>query len=470
MSGRSTIEPGDDGSLRSRVVILGAGGRDFHVFNTRYRHDPTTRVVAFTAAQIPHIEDRRYPPVLSGPLYPDGIPNRPESTLEDLIREESVDQAVFAYSDVPLELVDEIRQRVEGAGAAFRTYPVTATQLPAARPSVAVCAVRTGCGKSAVSRHLVAALSGSGGTGSSGDGSGDDRASRAGRRVGVLRHPMPYGNLERQVVQRFETLEDLELQECTVEEMEEYEPHIEAGSVVYAGADYLKILGLAEYDSDVILWDGGNNDAPFLRPDVLVTLLDPLRAGDETDYFPSRWNLEHADVLVVAKSDRASEEEIEAVLESARRHNPDAAVVLGASPYALDRPDAVAGKRVLVVEDGPTTTHGGMGYGAGWLAAREAGAGEIVDPRPFAVGEIAEAFESHPHLRDVLPALGYGPDQLRDLERTIDAAECDVVVVGTPIDLTRIVEIDKPTVRATYSYADAGDVKLADAVLERLDR
>lgn len=481
MTERATTTGADGEPRRRRVVILGAGGRDFHVFNTRYRHDPSTRVVAFTAAQIPHIEDRRYPPVLSGALYPEGIPIQPERTLEELIREASVDEAVFAYSDVSLEHIDDVRGRVEGAGAAFRTYPVTATQLPSARPSVAVCAVRTGCGKSAVSRHLVASLARFGGKGSAGGGSGASTDAAGGegamgeagapageRRVGVIRHPMPYGNLERQVVQRFETLDDLERQECTVEEMEEYEPHIRAGSVVYAGADYLKILGLAEFDSDVILWDGGNNDAPFIRPDVLVTLLDPLRAGDETRYFPSRWNLEHADILVVAKSDRASDDEIEAVLESARRHNPDAAVVLGASPYALDRPDAVEGKRVLVVEDGPTTTHGGMGYGAGWLAAREAGAGEIVDPRPFAVGEIAEAFESHPHLRDVLPALGYGPDQLRDLERTIDAAECDVVVVGTPIDLTRIVEIRKPTVRATYSYADAGDVELAETVLEKL--
>jgi len=279
---------------------------------------------------------------------------------------------------------------------------------------------------------------------------------------------MPYGNLERQVVQRFETLDDLDRQECTIEEMEEYEPHIDAGSVVYAGADYMKILGLAEFDSDILLWDGGNNDTPFLRPDVLVTLLDPLRAGDELEYFPSRWNLENADVLVITKTDQASDEQIEAVRASAREHNPDARIVLGTSPYALDRPEAVTGKRVLVVEDGPTTTHGGMGYGAGWLASREAGAAEIVDPRPFAVGEIAEAFESHPHLEDVLPALGYGRDQLDDLQRTIDAADCDAVVIGTPIDLTRIVEIDKPTVRATYSYADAGDEALAEIVLGRL--
>jgi len=279
---------------------------------------------------------------------------------------------------------------------------------------------------------------------------------------------MPYGHLDRQVVQRFETLEDLARHECTIEEMEEYEPHIEAGSVVYAGADYMKILGLAESDSDVVLWDGGNNDTPFLVPDVLVTLLDPLRAGDELGYFPSEWNLVNADVLVVAKTDQATEEQVRAVLESAQERNPTAEVVLGTSPYALDRPEAVAGKRVLVIEDGPTTTHGGMGYGAGLLAARAAGAVEIVDPRPHARGEIAEAFAHYPHLGDVLPALGYGESQLEDLAQTIDATDCDVVVVGTPIDLSRVVRIDKPTVRATYGYADAGAVSLADVVLERL--
>jgi len=435
---------------RRRVVILGAGGRDFHVFNTRYRHDPTSHVVAFTAAQIPHIESRRYPRVLSGALYPDGIDVYPETELEQLIVQESVDEAVFAYSDVSLTELDEVRQRVEKAGATFRTYDVAGTQLPVAPPCVAVCAVRTGCGKSAVSRHLTAALRGSG------------------RRVGVIRHPMPYGQLDRQVVQRFEVLEDLERHECTIEEMEEYEPHLQAGSVVYAGSDYMKILGLAESDSDVILWDGGNNDTPFLEPDVLVTLLDPLRAGDELRYFPSLWNLEHADILVVAKTDQATDEQISAVLERAQERNPEAEVVLAASPYTLDRPDAVAGKRVLVIEDGPTTTHGGMGYGAGLLAARAAGAAEIVDPRPYATGEIADAFERYPHLSDVLPALGYGEAQLEDLARTIDAVDCDAVVVGTPIDLSRVVRIDKPTVRATYRYADAGAVALADVVLGQL--
>lgn len=437
---------------RTKVVILGAGGRDFHVFNTRYRHDPTSEVVAFTAAQIPGIEDRRYPPVLSGALYPDGIRIQPEEELERIVREHSVDEVVLAYSDISRAEVGALCDRAEGAGARFSTYPVEATQLPTVRPCAAVCAVRTGCGKSGVSRHLVAAL----------------RA--RGDRVGVIRHPMPYGTLDKQVVQRFETVDDFERYECTIEEMEEYEPHIARGSVVYAGADYLKILGLAESESDVVLWDGGNNDAPFLHADVLVTLLDPLRAGDELTYFPSRWNLENADVLVVVKTDQASEEQIEAVLRSAREHNPDAHVVLGSSPYTLDRPELVAGKRVLVLEDGPTTTHGGMAYGAGYLAARAAGAAEIVDPRPYATGEIAEAFERYPHVEAVLPALGYGEGQLADLEETINRVDCDAVVVGTPIDLSRVVDIHKPAVRASYGYADAGDGSLSEAVLERLPR
>ncbi len=437
---------------RRRVVILGAGGRDFHVFNTRYRHDHTREVVAFTAAQIPHIENRRYPAVLSGALYPDGIDILPQHDLEEVIRASSIDEVVFAYSDAPLGELAAIAERVEALGAVFEPYDVAGTQLPVNRPCVAVCAVRTGCGKSAVSRHLTAALRGQG------------------HRVGVVRHPMPYGNLRRQVVQRFEVLEDLRRHDCTIEEMEEYEPHIERGSVVYAGADYPKVLGVAELESDVVLWDGGNNDAPFVIPDVLVTLLDPLRAGDELTYFPSAWNLEHADILVVAKTDQATEAQIATVLANARDRNPDAEIVMGRSPYALDRPEAVTGKRVLVLEDGPTITHGGMPYGAGLLAAQAAGAAEVVDPRPYAFGEIADAFESYPHLHDVLPALGYGEEQLEDLERTINSVDCDAVVVGTPIDLSRVVKIDRPVVRASYGYADAGDVALADLVLARLAR
>jgi predicted GTPase len=437
-------------SRRTRIAILGAGGRDFHVFNTRYRHDDSSEVVAFTAAQIPHIENRPYPPVLSGALYAEGIPIVPEVGLEALIRDEAIDTCVFAYSDVPPNDYAAVKARVEHAGARFAPFHPRGSMLPVARPCVAVCAVRTGVGKSGVARHLTRAL-------------------RAGNnRVGILRHPMPYGQLDKQVIQRFRTIDDLARHECTIEEMEEYEPHIRNGSTVFAGADYHKILGVAEDESDVILWDGGNNDTPFLLPDVLVTLLDPLRAGDELSYFPSRWNLENADVLLVAKTDQATEQQIETVLRSAERHNPDAPVVMGASPYELDDPEACRGKRCLVIEDGPTTTHGGMGYGAGLLAAKAGGASEIVDPRPYATGEIAEAFEHYPHLHDVLPALGYGDRQLADLAETIARVPCDMVVIGTPIDLRRVIDIAKPAVNVSYGYADAGDVSLADVVLERL--
>jgi predicted GTPase len=434
----------------TRVAILGAGGRDFHVFNTRYRHDPDVEVVTFTATQIPSIDDRTYPPVLAGPLYPKGIPIHPEDDLEQLIAELAIDEAVLAYSDVSLGHVDAVRRRVEAAGAHFRTFDPVATQLPATRPCIAVCAVRTGCGKSGVSRYLARALR------------------ERGTRVAVLRHPMPYGHLERQVVQRFARIEDLASQQCTIEEMEEYEPHIAAGSVVFAGADYLKILGAAETEADVILWDGGNNDTPFIRPDVWITLLDPLRAGDELRYFPSIHNLEGADILVVAKSDQAERGQVEAVGSSAASHNPDARVVLGRSPYALADPDAVRGRRVLVVEDGPTTTHGGMGYGAGWLAARAGGAAEIVDPRPYVAGDIADTFKAYPHLHDILPALGYGPRQLEALEQTIRAVPCDVVVVGTPIDLSRVIRIEQKAVRVTYGYEDGSEPGLAELVLQRL--
>jgi predicted GTPase len=435
---------------RKRVVIMGAGGRDFHVFNTCYRTAGDQEVVAFTAAQIPHIEDRRYPPVLSGDLYPDGIRIVPEDDLESLIDKESVDEVVFAYSDVSNEYVENQRKRVEEAGARFSTFDAERCMIEGSKPCVAVCAVRTGSGKSPVSRHIAHTLK------------------ELGQRVAVLRHPMPYGHLERQVVQRFAEIADLEKNECTIEEMEEYEPHIEMGHVVYAGADYAKILEQAEKEADVILWDGGNNDNPFVKPNLFVTLLDPLRPGHELRYFPSRFNLENADLLLITKTDQASEEGIATVKESAASHNPDALVLMGESPFTIDDPSLVRGKRVLVIEDGPTTTHGGMGYGAGFLAAKEAGAAEIVDPRPHATGEIAEAFENYPHLKDVLPALGYGEGQLRQLQETIAGVDCDTVVVGTPIDLSRVIEIRQPTVRVTYSYADAGEPHLAEVVRERL--
>jgi predicted GTPase len=428
-----------------RFLILGAGGRDFHVFNTCYRDDPAVQVVAFTATQIPHIADRRYPPVLAGPLYPDGIPIVPEEELPSLVESLRVEQAVLAYSDVSVEEVERTRARVEGLGVRFSTFDPDRSLLPGTKPCVAVCAVRTGCGKSQVSRHVVATLR------------------DLGARVVVLRHPMPYGQLERQVLQRFAELADLDRHQCTIEEREEYEPHIVAGSVVYAGADYAKILAAAEQEADVVVWDGGNNDTPFVRPDLLVTLLDPLRPGDELRYFPSRWNLEHADVLLIAKSEEASPEALASLQASARDHNPRAALVHGRSPIALDDVAAVRGKRALVVEDGPTTTHGGMGYGAGYLAAVRAGA-TIVDPRPWAEGEIADTFAKYTHLHDVLPALGYGREQLADLAATIERVECDVVVVGTPIDLGRVIRIVKPMVRARYSYGDAGEPTLGGLV------
>jgi predicted GTPase len=433
-----------------KLIVMGAGGRDFHTFNTCYRDDPGVRVVAFTAAQIPHIDERRYPPVLSGELYPEGIPILPESRLEELVSEHGVDEVVFAYSDVSLEHVERQRRRVEAAGARFSTFDPERTMLAVAKPCVAVCAVRTGCGKSAVSRHVAALLR------------------EQGLRVAVLRHPMPYGQLERQVVQRFAILEDLERHDCTIEEMEEYEPHIAAGGVVWAGADYRKIADAAQREADVLIWDGGNNDTPFLRPDLLITLLDPLRAGDELRYFPSRFNLERADVLIVAKSGQASAEQIAAVEDSARRYNPDAEVLRGLLPIELSGGDqAVRGQRVLVVEDGPTTTHGGMPYGAGFLAARRAGA-TIVDPRPFARGEIAAAFDAFPHLEAVLPALGYGERQIAELEETIARVDCDAVIIGTPIDLSRVIRIRQPTLRAEYRYADAGEPTLRQVVLQRL--
>ena len=431
-----------------RIAILGAGGRDFHTFNVCYRDDPTVEVVAITAAQIPHIDARRLPPELAGPRYPEGIPIHPERDLEGLIARLAIEEAVFAYSDVSLAHVEAMRARVESAGAAFRVFDPEAAFLTATKPVVAVCAVRTGCGKSPVSRHLAGSLR------------------DAGMRPSVIRHPMPYGDLARQIVQRFATLDDLDRQACTIEEREEYEPHIRAGGVVFAGADYEQVLSAAQREGDIVIWDGGNNDAPFVRPDVLVTLLDPLRPGDELTYFPSRWNLEHADILLIAKSDDAPSEAVDALRESARVHNPEALVLTGRSPVRLADPDAVRGRRVLVVEDGPTTTHGGMGYGAGWLAARAGGAGAIVDPRPFARDEIADAFAAHPHLHDVLPALGYSGSQLEDLQACIANTPCDVVVIGTPIDLTRVIRIDKPTVRATYAYADDGS--LARAVRTRV--
>ncbi|MEZ5331444.1 MAG: cyclic 2,3-diphosphoglycerate synthase [Thermoanaerobaculia bacterium] len=425
--------------MSERVVIMGAAGRDFHVFNTCYRDREDTRVVAFTAAQIPHIDERRYPPALAGRLYPDGVPIRPEGQLETLVREQGADRVVFAYSDVTYDFVARQARRVEALGAAFETFDVDATMLPSTKPVIAVCAVRTGCGKSQTSRRIVSLLR------------------EAGVRTAAIRHPMPYGDLEKQAVQRFGELADLERNDCTIEEMEEYEPHLANGAVVFAGVDYGAILAEAEKEVDVVLWDGGNNDTPFYRPDLWIAVADPHRPGHELTYFPGRVNFERADLILINKVDTASEEGIAAVEANARAHNPGAVVVRAASPVSVADPDAIRGKRVLVVEDGPTLTHGEMAYGAGVVAARRWGAAEIVDPRPWAVGEIAETFARYPDIGHLLPAMGYGERQMSDLAATIEAADCDLVLVATPIDLARVIDIRKPFQRVTYELAEEGD-------------
>ncbi len=435
-----------------RVVILGAAGRDFHDFNVVYRGDPAVRVVAFTAAQIPGIAGRRYPPSLAGPLYLDGIPIEDEAELEALCRRERVTEVVFAYSDVSHEEVMHRASRSLALGADFTLLGPDRTMLAAGRPVIAISAVRTGCGKSQTARWLGA------------------RLRTQGFRVAILRHPMPYGDLERQAVQRFATRADLDTAECSAEEREEYEPHLAYGHVVFAGVDYAAILAAAEAEADIIVWDGGNNDFPFLRPDLHVVLCDALRPGHAMRWHPGEAVLRMADVVVIAKVDAAAVADVERVADEARAANPRAPIVRAASPVHLDDPAAVKGRRVLVVEDGPTLTHGGMPHGAGFVAATRAGASEIVDPRPSAVGALREAFVRYPHLGRVLPALGYGEAQIEALRESIDAAGADVVVAATPIDLAALVRPRTPVVRARYGYADAGDPtlgSLVDAFLAR---
>lgn len=434
-------------AARRRIVILGAAGRDFHVFNTMFRNDPSREVVAFTAAQIPNIAGRSYPPALAGPLYPAGIPILPEADLPRLLRAQAVGEAMFAYSDVTHAHVMHLASIVLAAGADFALPGPAATMLRAARPVIAICAVRTGCGKSQVARWIAARL----------------RA--RGLRVGVLRHPMPYGDLARQAVQRFASREDLDAANCTIEEREEYEPHIAAGGVVHAGVDYAAILRQAEAESDILLWDGGNNDFPFLRPDLLITLVDPLRAGDETAYHPGEAVLRMADVVLVAKANAAPADAVARVAAAARALNPDAPVIRGASRITLDDPEAVRGARVLVVEDGPTLTHGGMATGAGHAAAIAAGAAAIVDPRRSAHPEIAAVFDAFPHLGPVLPAMGYDPAQRAALAETIARAEADCVVSGTPADIASLPGLGKPVIRARYEYEEMETPGLA-GVLE----
>jgi predicted GTPase len=432
---------------RVKVVIMGAAGRDFHNFNVVFRDDPRYEVVAFTAAQIPNIDGRRYPPELAGSLYPQGIPIHSEDELEPLIEAHLIDQVIFSYSDVSHEQVMHAASRVLARGADFRLLGPRTTMLRANKPVVSVCAVRTGCGKSPAARKVAAIL----------------RAE--GLRVGVVRHPMPYGDLSKQAVQRFATLEDLTKGDCTIEEMEEYEPHIANGDVVYAGVDYERILRLVEAEADIILWDGGNNDLPFFAPDLEIVLLDPHRAGHERAYFPGEVNLLRADVLLINKLDTADVEQVFEVRRNIRLCNPNAVVIDAGMPVSIDDPGLVKGKRVLVVEDGPTLTHGGMSFGAGILAARKFGARELVDPRPYAVGSIRHAFHEYPHIMGAaLPAMGYGHEQMRELEETINKTECDLVLIATPVDLRRVMRIRQPACRVRYEIEEIGKPTLQEVL------
>ncbi len=423
---------------RKRVIIMGAAGRDFHNFNTVFRHNAEYEVVAFTATQIPNIEGRLYPPALAGPLYPNGIPIFAEQELPDLIRRFQVDEVVFSYSDVSHETVMHKASLVTAAGASFRLLGTRITMLKSKKPVVAVCAVRTGCGKSQTSRKAASLLR------------------ERGKKVVVVRHPMPYGDLEAQRVQRFASLEDLQRLHCTIEEMEEYEPHIVNGSTVYAGVDYAAILEQAEQEADVILWDGGNNDTPFFAPDLYITVVDPLRPGHELTYYPGETNLRLADVVIINKEVEARLQDIERVRENIRRVNPRAVIIDAASPLRVEDPEVIRGRRVLVVEDGPTLTHGEMTFGAGVMAAQRYGAAAVVDPRPFLKGSLVDTFRTYPSIGTVLPAMGYGEHQIRDLQATVDAADCDAVIIGTPIDLRRIMTIRKPSTRVFYELDEIG--------------
>ncbi|MEA3342134.1 MAG: cyclic 2,3-diphosphoglycerate synthase, partial [Chloroflexota bacterium] len=419
-------------------------------FNAYFRANADYEVVAFTATQIPNIENRRYPPELAGSLYPEGIPIHPEAELDDLIRRHKVDQVIFAYSDVPHEYVMHKASQVVVAGADFRLMGAGATMLESKKPVAAVCAVRTGCGKSQTTRHVC------------------DLLQQMGKRVVVIRHPMPYGDLAAQAVQRFADYDDLTRHKCTIEEREEYEPHIDRGVIVYAGVDYEAILRQAEEETDVVVWDGGNNDLPFYKPDLFITVADPHRAGHELRYYPGEANLRAADVVLINKIDTAGPEGIAEVRESIQKVNPQAVVVDGASPIFVDDPEAIRGQRVLVIEDGPTLTHGGMTFGAGVVAARKFGAAELVDPRPFAVRSIAATFEKYPHTGTLLPAMGYGEEQVRDLEETINATECDLVLAATPIDLRRILNVRHPMDRVRYELQVIGRPTLEEILKERL--
>ena len=432
-----------------RTLIMGAAGRDFHNFNVFFRENPDYEIIAFTATQIPNIDDRKYPAALSGKNYPEGIPIYPESELIPLIEEHKIEQVIFAYSDVPHEYVMHKASEVLAAGADFRLMGLNTTQIESNKPVVSVCAVRTGSGKSQTTRRVAQILT------------------DMGKKVAVIRHPMPYGDLAKQAVQRFGELADLDKHECTIEEREEYEPHIVNDILVFAGVDYEAILREAEKEADVILWDGGNNDLSFYKPDLQIVVADPLRPGHETSYHPGEANARTADIFVINKVDTADAEDVIYLHDSLRKLAPDAVILEGASPLFVDDPAQIKGKRVLVVEDGPTLTHGGMAYGAGWVAARRFGAAEIVDPRPYAVGTILETYQKYPSTGDVLPAMGYGDAQIRELEKTINNAEVDLVIIGTPIDLAGLMKINKPTQRVRYELQVIGQPTLEDLLKEK---
>ncbi len=428
--------------MQKRILIMGAAGRDFHNFNTYFRDNKDYKVVAFTATQIPDIADRKYPAALAGGLYPKGIAIYDEYELENLIKEEKIDQVVFAYSDISHRAVMGKASRVLASGADFRLMGPNTTMLRSKVDTIAVCATRTGTGKSQTTRRIAAILK------------------NQGKKVVVIRHPMPSGDLEKQVCQRFATYEDLDRHHCTIEEREEYEPHIDHGFVVYAGVDYGKILKEAEKEADVIIWDGGNNDIPFYKPNVFITVVDPHRPGDEVLYHPGETNLKMADIVVINKIETSSPENIETVRNNIQKINPEAVVVDAASPISIENHERISGRRVLVVEDGPTLTHGNMAYGAGTIGARKYGARELIDPRPYAVGSIKDTFAQYSHLTHVLPAMGYGDTQLKELEATIAGIDADLVIIGTPIDLRRVLKIKQPTVRVCYELQEIGEPTL----------
>lgn len=433
-----------------KVLIMGAAGRDFHNFNVYFRNNSGYEVVAFTATQIPDIAGRKYPAELSGSLYPEGIPIYPEEELPALIREKQIDQVILAYSDVSHQYVMDKASIVLAGGADFRLMGPKSTMLKSNLPVVSICAVRTGCGKSQTTRKVT------------------DILKKKGYKIAVIRHPMPYGDLREQIWQRYENYSDLDRYNCTIEEREEYEPHLDRGNILYAGVDYQEILTRAEKDADIIIWDGGNNDIPFYKPDLHIVVTDPHRAGHEMTYYPGEANLRMADVVVLNKIDTAAPDKINLLRENIYQLAPDAILVEAASPLTVNHPELIRGKRVLVVEDGPTLTHGEMKYGAGVVAAQKFGAKEIIDPRPYAVGSIKDTYIKYPGIGTLLPAMGYGKKQIQELEDTINAVDCDIVIIGTPIDLTRIIKINKKLVRVRYELQEIGRPDLEEVLNEKI--